>query len=212
MRHRALGALLLASGLLFLAAVINPPILSYWGDDTPTALKLAAAHRDAWFITVWLLTLAIVVAIAAVEVMASIVDSNAARIGRGLYVVGATLGLAATTYDLAVTSTLLDSKTIPDWYLGVAHWADGFGTAYFALLSPAALLAFAVAIWRTAAMARWMAIVQATAAVLLLGQYAVFQGALPFPQFIAFVAVGIGLLIRPTTKTDPRDARARLPA
>ena len=194
MRNRALGVLMLVSGVLFLAAVINPPILPYWGDDTQAAVTLAATHRGAWFTTVWLLTLAIVAAIAAVELMAKILDVDAARIGRTIYVVGATLGLASTTYDLAVTSTLLDAKSLPDWYLGVAHWADGFGTAYFALLSPAALLVFAIAIWRTAAMARWMAVVLAVAAVLLLGQYAAFRGALPFPQFIAFMVVGTGLL------------------
>ncbi|HEY2795628.1 MAG TPA: hypothetical protein VGJ28_24920, partial [Micromonosporaceae bacterium] len=194
MRYRALGVLMLVSGVLFTAAVLNPPILPYWGDDTTAAVNLAATHRGAWFTTVWLLTLSIVAAVAAVELMTTVVNSDVARIGRALYLVGAALGLASTTYDLAVTSTQLDTHTIPDWYLGIAHWADGFGTAYFALLSPAALLAFSVAIWRTAAMARWMAVVLAIAAILLLGQYAAFRGALPFPQFLAFIAVGIGLL------------------
>ena len=194
MRHRALGLLMLVSGVLFLAAVINPPILPYWGDDTPAAVKLAATHRGAWFTTVWLLTLAIVAAIAAIELMAKILDTDAARIGRTLYVVGATLGLASTTYDLAVTSTLLDADSLPDWYLGIAHWADGFGTAYFALLSPAALIAFTIAIWRTGAMARWIGVVLTVAAITLLGQYAAFRGALPFPQFLAFIVIGIGLL------------------
>jgi len=55
--------------------------------------------------------------------------------------------------DLAVTSTLLGTKTLPDWYLGVAEWADGFGTAYFALLSPAALIAFAIAILQSKVLA-----------------------------------------------------------
>jgi hypothetical protein len=43
-------------------------------------------------------------------------------------------------------------------------------------------------------MARWTAVVLAVAAVLLLGQYAAFRGALPFPQFLAFVVVGTALL------------------
>ena len=34
MRHRAMGVLMLVSGVLFVAAVVNPPILPYWGDDT----------------------------------------------------------------------------------------------------------------------------------------------------------------------------------
>jgi hypothetical protein len=212
MRRRALGVLLLASGVLFLTAVVNPPILPYWGDDTQAAFRLASGHRGAWFTTVWLLTLAIVAAVAAVELMAKVVDSDAARIGRGLYVVGATLGLAATTFDLAVTSTLLGATEIPDWYLGVAHWADGFGTAYFALLSPAALTAFAIAIQRTRAMPRWMAVVLIVAAASLLGQYAAFRGALPFPQFLAFVVIGVGLLIRPPARTTDRALRSPAPS
>jgi hypothetical protein len=120
---------MLVSGVLFLAAVVNPPILPYWGDETQAAVKLAATHRGAWFATVWLLTLAIVAAIVAIELMAKVIDTDAARIGRTLYVVGATLGLASTTYDLAVTSTLLDAKSLPDWYLGGESVAEGFGPA-----------------------------------------------------------------------------------
>ncbi len=206
MHHRAMGIFMLVSGVLFIAAVVNPPILPYWGDDTQAAVKLAATHRGAWFATVWLLTLAIAAAIAAIELMAKVVDTDAARIGRSLYLVGATLGLAATTYDLAVTSTLLDAKTLPDWYLGIAQWADGFGTAYFALLSPAALIAFAIAILQTKLLARWTAVVLIVAAVLLLGQYAAFRGALPFPQFLAFIVIGIGLLIQPRTARNTSSA------
>jgi hypothetical protein len=206
MRHRAMGILMLVSGVLFIAAVVNPPILPYWGDDTQAAVKLAATHRGAWFATVWLLTLAIATAIAAIELMAKVVDTDAARIGRSLYLVGATLGLAATTYDLAVTSTMLDAKTLPDWYLGVAQWANGFGTAYFALLSPAALIAFAIAILQSKVLARWTAVVLIIAAVLLLGQYAAFRGALPFPQFLAFIVIGIGLLIQPPTARNTSSA------
>jgi hypothetical protein len=84
MRHRALGVLALASGVPFLAAVAKPPILPYCGDDTQAVLRRAAAHRGTWFTTVWLLTLAIVATIAAVELMAKILDPGAARIGCGL--------------------------------------------------------------------------------------------------------------------------------
>jgi len=36
------------------------------------------------------------------------------------------------------------------------------------------------------------------ATVRLLGQYAAFRGALPFPQFLAFIAVGIAALAHRT--------------
>ena len=49
----------------------------------------------------------------------------------------------------------------------------------------------AVAILRTRALPRWTGYVFLIATVLLLGQYAAFRGALPFPQFLAFIAVGV---------------------
>jgi hypothetical protein len=210
-RRRLLGMLLTASGLLFLAAVLNPPILPHWGDDRSDTVGLASAHRAAWFTTVWLLSLAIVAAAAAAEVMADLLDSAPARIGRGLYLVGAALGLASTAYDLAATSTLHDPAAVPDWYLGVGHWTDGLGTAYFALLSPAAMILFAVAIRQTGTLPRWSAIVLIAAAVALLGQYTAFRGALPFPQFLAFLAIGTGLLARRRRKRKPSEPDAPSP-
>ncbi len=115
--------------------------------------------------------------------------------GRSLYLAGSALGLASATYDLSVTSALLGAPRLPDWYLGVQHWADGLGTAYFALLAPAAMGCIAAAILRTRALPSWTGYVFLAAAVLLLGQYAAFRGALPFPQFLAFIAIGIAALV-----------------
>ena len=42
---------------------------------------------------------------------------------------------------------------------------------------------------------RWTGYVFLIAVVLLLGQYAAFRGALPFPQFLAFIAIGIAALV-----------------
>ena len=48
-------------------------------------------------------------------------------------------------------SWLLGAARLPGWYLGVQHWADGLGTAYFSLLAPAAMGCLAVAVLRTRA-------------------------------------------------------------
>jgi hypothetical protein len=197
MRHRGLGALFLASGLSFLAAVLNPPILPYWGDDTGSALQLAAAHRAAWFATVWLLTVAIAAAAGAVKLTSNLLDTPSAALGNTLYLIGATLGIASTTFDLAVTSSQLDAGNVPDWYVGAAQWADGLSTAYFAVLSPVALILLAVAVLRSRVLPHWTAVALIAAAACLLGQYAAWGGALPFPQFLAFVAIGARLMVRP---------------
>jgi hypothetical protein len=158
-------------------------------------MATASAHRTAWFASTWLITLSIAAGLAAVELLVRTLDTDLARVGRSLYLAGSTLGLASATYDLSVTSTLLSAARLPDWYFGVQHWADGLGTAYFALLAPAAMGCIAAAILRTRALPRWTGYICMIAAVLLLGQYAVFRGALPFPLFLAFIAVGIAALV-----------------
>jgi hypothetical protein len=197
-RRRATGILFVLSGACFLAGVLDPPILPTWGGSEAEVIAVASAHRAAFFASAWLITLSIVAALAAVELLARTLDSDLARVGRSLYLAGSVLGLASATYDLAVTSTLLGAPGLPDWYLGVQHWADGLGTAYFALLAPAAISCLGLAILRTRALPAWTGYVLLTAAVLLLGQYAAFRGALPFPQFLAFIAIGIAALARRT--------------
>ena len=207
MRHRATGILLILSGVFFVAGVLNPPILPTWGGPATDVMATASAHRTAWFASTWLIALSIAAGLAAVELLVRTLDTDLARVGRSIYVVGSALGLASVTYDLSVTSTLLGASGLPDWYAGVQHWADGLGTAFFALLAPAAMGCIAVAILRTRALPRWTAYVFLIATVLLLGQYAAFRGALPFPQFLAFIAVGIAELVHraPTAPTPGRE-------
>jgi len=195
MRHRAMGILFVLSGVLFVAGVLDPPILPTWGDSATAVMATASAHRTAWFASTWLITLSIAAGLAAMELLVRTLDTDLARVGRSVYLVGSALGLASTTYDLSVTSTLLGAPRLPAWYLGVQHWADGLGTAYFALLAPTAMGCIAVAILRTRALPRWTGYIFAIATVLLLGQYAVFRGALPFPQFLAFIAIGVAALL-----------------
>jgi hypothetical protein len=196
MRYRAMGILFVLSGMFFVAGVLDPPILPAWGGSATDVMATASAHRAAWFASTWLITLSIAAGLAAVELLVRTLDTDLAWVGRSLYLVGSMLGLASTTYDLSVTSTLLGAPRLPGWYLGVQHWADGLGTAYFALLAPAAMGCIAVAILRTRALPRWTGYVFLIATVLLLGQYAAFRGALPFPQFLAFIAVGIAALVQ----------------
>jgi hypothetical protein len=201
-RRRGLGAVYLVSGLSFLAAVLDPPLLPYWGDDRASALQLAATHREAWTATVWLLAVAVVVGAGAVWITSTVLRTAWASLANAIYVIGAALGVASTTFDLAVTSTQLDAGDVPDWYLGTASWADGLGTAYFAVLSPVALIALGVAVLRTGSLPRWTAAVLLVAAAALLGQFLTWGGALPFPQFLAFVAIGVRLIARPLRATS----------
>lgn len=211
MRYRAMGILFILSGVFFLAGVLDPPILPTWGGSATDVMATAAAHRAAWFASTWLITLSIVAGLAAVELLAHTLGTDLVRVGRSLYLAGSALGLASATFDLAVTSTLLGAPRLPGWYSGIQHWADGLGTAYFALLAPAALGCIAAAILRTRALPRWTGYVLLAATILLLGQYVAFRGALPFPQFLAFLAIGIAALAHRAPAAPPPEATADLP-
>ena len=211
MRYRAMGILFILSGMFFVAGVLDPPILPTWGGSSTEVMATAAAHRAAWFASSWLITLSIVAGLAAVELLVRTLDTDLARVGRSLYLIGSTLGLASTTYDLSVTSTLLGAPRLPGWYFGIQHWADGLGTAYFALLAPAAMGCIAAAILRTRVLPRWTGYVFLAATALLLGQYAAFRGALPFPQFLAFIAIGIAALAHRAPTALPPQATVGIP-
>jgi hypothetical protein len=214
MRDRAMGVLFILSGVCFVAGVVNPPLLSTWGGSVPEVVRAASAHRAAWLTSMWLIALSVVAGIAAVELLARSLDTDTARVGRSLYLVGGGLALASTIYDLSVTSTLLGTTSLPGWYLGSEHWAEGLATAHFALLAPAAMVCFGLPIVRTRKLPRWTGVVLLIAAVTLFGQFAAFRGALPFPQFLAFIALGIAALLRPHAQAPPapRPGPAELPA
>ena len=111
MRYRAMGILFVLSGVFFVAGVPDPPILPTWGGSATDVMATAWAHRAAWFDSSWLFTLSIAAGLAAVELLVRTLDADLARVGRSLYLAGSTLGLASTTYDLSVTSTLLGAPT-----------------------------------------------------------------------------------------------------
>ena len=211
MRYRAMGVLFVLSGVFFVAGVLDPPILPTWGDSATDVMATASAHRAAWFASTWLITLSIVAGLAAVELLVHTLDTDLARVGRSLYLAGSALGLASTTYDLAVSSTLLGAPRLPGWYFGIQHWADGLSTAYFALLAPAAMGCLAAAILRTRVLPRWTGYVFLIATILLLGQYAAFRGALPFPQFLAFIAIGTAALAPRAPTALPPQATVGIP-
>jgi hypothetical protein len=191
-----MGSLFLASGVLFVLGVVNPAVIGSWGDSPAASLAVAAGHKAAWYVTTWLITLSVVAGIAAVTMLARSLRTDLARVGLALYLAGAALLLASMTFELTVTSSQVGVPVAPDWYFGIEKWSDGLATAFFALLAPAAMACLGAEMVRTRRMPAWTGIVFLVAAVLLFGQYAAFLGALPFPQFLAFAALGAALLGR----------------
>jgi hypothetical protein len=60
------------------------------------------------------------------------------------------------------------------------------------------------AILRSRTLPAWTGCLFLIAAFLLLGQYALFRGALPFPQFLAFLALGIAASVQRATPSHSR--------
>jgi hypothetical protein len=202
-RDRIMGSLFAASGVLFILGVLNPAVIGSWGDAPAESLAAATGHKAAWYVTTWLITLAVVAGVAAITLLARTLGTDAARVALALYLAGSALALASMTFELTVTSSQIGVPVAPDWYFGVEKWSDGLATAYFALLAPAAMACFGVEIVRTRRLRAWTGVVFGAAAVLLFGQYAAFLGALPFPQFLAFAALGGALLAGRRLDGDP---------
>ena len=205
-RELSMGVLFLASGVLFVRAVADPPIIGTWGDSPAEAVTDVAGHKTAWYVNTWLIALSVVAGIAAVTLLARSLRTDTARVGAAFYLVGSGLILMSVTFDLTVTSGLIGGSAVPDWYLGIEQWSDGLGTAFFALLAPTAMVCLGAEIVRTRVLPRWTGVVFLVAAAVLLGQYLAFLGALPFPQFLAFAAIGIAAIRR------GRQARADEPS
>jgi hypothetical protein len=195
-RDRVMGSLFLASGVTFVLGVVNPAVIGSWGDSPDQVLATAVGHKAAWCASAWLITLSVVAGVAGVTMLARTLRTDLARVGQALYLAGAALLLASMTFELTVTSSQIGVPVAPDWYFGIEKWADGLATAFFALLAPAAMACLGVEMIRTRRPPAWTGVVFGVAAVLLFGQYAAFLGALPFPQFLAFAALGAALLAR----------------
>jgi hypothetical protein len=193
---RIMGSLFLASGVTFILGVLNPAVIGSWGDSPGQALAAASGHKAAWYASTWLISLSVVAGLGAVTMLARSLRTSLARVGHALYLAGAALLLASMTFELTVTSSQIGVPVAPDWYFGIEKWSDGLATAFFALLAPAAMACLGAAIVSTRRVPAWTGIVFLVAAVLLFGQYAAFLGALPFPQFLAFAALGAALLAR----------------
>ena len=211
MRDRAMGVLFILSGVCFIAAVVNPPLLPTWGGSVPEVVRTASAHRTAWFTSIWLIALSVV---GGYRGGRASVPVSRHRYGPRWTVAlpGRTgLALASTIYDLSVTSTLLGAARLPGWYLGAEHWAEGLATAYFALLAPAAMVCFGVSILRTRRVpALGRRRLADCCGHFLFGQFAAFRGALPFPQFLAFIALGIAALMRSPAQAPPAGCQGRV--
>jgi len=191
-----MGSLFVLSGVLFVLGVLNPAVIGSWGDAPGQALASAFGHKAAWYASTWLITLSVVAGLIAVTMLARSLRTDLARAGLVLYLTGAALVLASMTFELTVTSSQIGVPVAPDWYFGIEQWSDGLATAFFALLAPAAMACLGVEMIRTRRVPAWTGIVFLAAAVLLFAQYAAFLGALPFPQFLAFAALGAALLAR----------------
>ena len=200
MRDRITGTLLGLSGLLFIAAVTNPAVVSTFDDSMAEAMAAYGRHPQAWLWSTWLLIVSVVAGLVGIAMLARRIGSEVAFIGLVIYAVGSTLILAGETFEVAVSYPLIGASSLPEWYLGVEPWADGLATAYFALLAPVAMACLGVEILRLRSLPRWTGVVLLVATAALLGQFISFHGALPFPQFLAFVALGVALNVSAARK------------
>lgn len=179
----------------------NPAVINTFDLSPAESVTYFGQHLSAWTGSTWCLITTAVTGLVAITLLARRLVSDAARIGLILYAIGTTLILAGQTFELTVTRPLLGAAAPPDWWIGVQSWPEGLDTAYFALLAPGAMAVVGVEMLRLRRCPIWWAVVFLVAAAANLGQFVSFHAALPFPVFLAFVAVGVAMVARRSVRT-----------
>ncbi len=196
--RRWTGALLGLGGLLPLAAVINPATWPVWGASETDSWRLVTERHGAMVAATWLIWAGVAVSVAAVAMLTRLLRTPLATAALAFFVTGAALALASLTFEATVELPLTGRhQPRPEWYPTVDSWINGLFTAHSALLAPAALLIYGAIIVRTRLAPLWTGWFAAAMAIVLLGQFAAFQGALPAPLFLALAATGLALLFTP---------------
>lgn len=194
--RRWTGALLTLGGLLPLAAVLNPRTWPVWGAAEADSWRLITERHASMTAATWLIWAGVALSIAGIALLARLLGSALAAAASAVFTTGAGLALASLTFEATVNLPLTAKhRPQPDWYPVVDSWINGMFTAHAALLAPAALTVVGAGIVRTRLAARWTGWFAIAMAIVLWGQFAAFQGALPAPLFLALIATGLALLL-----------------
>ncbi|MGI5240301.1 hypothetical protein [Dactylosporangium sp. CA-139066] len=195
--RRWTGALLALGGLLPLAAVLNPRTWPVWGAAEADSWRLITERHASMTAATWLIWAGVVASIAGIALLARMLGSAVATAALAVFATGAGLALVSLTFEATVELPLTaERRSQPDWYPVVDSWIDGMFTAHSALLAPLALVVVGAGMVRTRLAPRWTGWFAIAMAIVLWGQFAAFQGALPAPLFLALTATGLALLLR----------------
>jgi hypothetical protein len=209
--RRWTGALLALGGLLPLAAVLIPATWPVWGASEADSWRLVTERHDAMTAATWLIWAGVAISVAGVTLLTRLLGTPLATAPLALFVTGAGLALVSLTFEATVELQLTGRhQPQPEWYPAIDTWINGLFTAHTALLAPVALVAFGTGIVQTRVAPRWTGWFAIAMAIVLLGQFAAFQGALPAPLFLALIATGLGLVF--TARRPPSPASRQLAA
>jgi hypothetical protein len=211
--RRWTGALLALGGLLPLTAVLIPATWPVWGASESDGWRLVTERHTAMTAATWLIWAGIAVSVAGVALLSRLLDTTLATAAVAVFATGAALALASLTFEATINLQLTGRhQPQPDWYPTVDTWINGLFTAHTALLAPAALIAFGATIVRGQVAPRWTGWFAMAMAIVLLAQFAAFQGALPAPLFLALSTTGLALTFtthRPASSTNQHAAAGR---
>ncbi len=193
--RRWTGIFLALGGLLPLAAVLNPRTWPVWGADDADSWRLVTERHVSMTAATWLIWAGVALSIAGVALLARMLGSALATAALAVFATGAGLALVSLTFEATVELPLTaEHRPRPDWYPVIDSWINGMFVAHAALLAPLALIVVGAGIVRTELAPRWTGWFAIAMAIVLWGQFAAFQGALPAPLFLALTATGLALL------------------
>jgi hypothetical protein len=190
--RRWTGVLLTLGGLLPLAAVLIPATWAVWGASEADSWRLVTERHGAMTAATWLIWAGVAVSVAGVTLLTRLLGTPLASAALALFATGAGLALVSLTFEATVELQLTGRhQPQPEWYPAIDTWINGLFTAHTALLAPVALIVFGAGIAHTRVTPRWTGWFTIAMAIVLLAQFAAFQGALPAPLFLALIATGL---------------------
>jgi hypothetical protein len=204
--RRWTGALLALGGLLPLAAVLIPATWPVWGANEADGWRLVTERHGAMTAATWLIWAGVAISVAGVALLTRLLGTPLATAALALFASGAALALVSLSFQATVILQLTGRRQPqPEWYPAIDAWINGLFTAHSALLAPVALIVFGAGVARTRVAPRWTGWFTIAMAIILLGQFAAFQGALPAPLFLALTATGLALAVTARRPPPPAD-------
>jgi hypothetical protein len=195
------GLLLVGGAIAGLAGASVPALARVWTAPLPDKLRMIAERPRAWWRANVLFLVAIVTTAGGLSVLAALITEAGrapAAAGMGLVLVGTALWAVDLAFRLTLTARVANEVgaggAMPDWYPPASRWSWSLLIVYM-LCASAALIAYGLAVVRSALLPEWSGWVAMAAGALYIVGTVVRRDTIPVLIQLVTLLLGILLLL-----------------